>query len=178
MSDADIVEECFDSQPRLMLAPKRAGAKEYAAVFRGLIADGCVAYGAFRDGVLAAFCIVWPWPSLPIATMVIFLNRPTGTIYNPERSGLRHAIDAALAHIEALGVWSIYYVRADTERWRRSRVVRGIGRMGEYQLVPVERIASGSLSRYPPINDLVLGGLPVPGDAVLVQGLRPYDDDF
>jgi hypothetical protein len=177
-SDADLVEECYDSQPRLMLAEKRPGATRYAIVFRGLLASGCIAYGAFRDGVLVAFCVLWPWPGLPVATMVIFLSRPTGSIYNPERSGLRYAIDAALAHVEALGVWSIYYVRADSERWRRSRVTRGLGRHGEYRLVPVERIARGSLSRYPDINRLVLGGMPVPGDAVIVQGLRPYDDDF
>lgn len=178
MSDADIVEECFDSQPLLMLAPKRVGAKEYAAVFRGFIANGCIAYGAFRDGVLAAFCIVWPWPNLPTATMVIFLNRPTGTIYNPERSGLRHAVDATLAHIEALGYWSIYFARADNKKWTHSRIVRRLGRLGEYQLVPVERIARGKLSRHPDINRLVLGGTPVQGDAIIVQGLRPHGDDF
>lgn len=176
--DAEIVEECFDSQPRLMLAPKRMEPKQYGAAFRHLITNGCIAYGAFRNNILAAFCIVWPWPNLPVATMVIFLNRPTGAIYNPERSGLRYAIDAALAHVEAEGVWSIYYVRADNERWRRSRIIKRLGRLGEYRLVPAERIASGALSRHPDINRLVLGGMPVPCDAVLVQGLRPYDEDF
>lgn len=178
VSDADIVEECFDSQPRLMLAAKRIEPQQYGAAFRNLIMSGCVAYGAFRDDVLMAFCVVWPWPDLPVATMVIFLNRPTGGTYNPERSGLRYAIDAALEHIEALGCWSIYYIRADDRKWKRSRIVQGLGRLGEYQLVPAERIACGSWSRYPSINGLVLGGSPVPTDAVLVQGLRPYSEDF
>lgn len=177
-ADADLVEECYDSQPRLMLAPKRPGATRYSATFRSLLASGCVAFGAFRDGVLVAFSVAWPWPHLPVATLVIWVCRPTGTIYNPERSGLRHALDAALAHVEALGVWSTYYVRADKGAWTRSRVIRGLGRHAEYRHVPVERIARGDLSRYQDFNRLVLGGMPVPRDAVIVQGLRPHDDDF
>lgn len=177
-ADADIVEECFDSQPRLMLAAKRMEPGQYGANFRNLITSGCVAYGAFSDDVLMAFCIVWPWPDLPVATMVIFLSRPTGVVYNPERSGLRHAVDAALEHIENLGCWSIYFVRANNKKWKSSRILRGFGRFSEYRLVPVEQIACGSLSRYPSINGLVLGWAPVPTDAVIVQGLRPYAEDF
>jgi hypothetical protein len=178
LSDAQSVQECYDSQPLLMLAPKRADAPKYADVFHQLLASGCVAYGCFEDNRLLAFCVVWPWPDQPVATLVIFLNRPTGGIYNPERSGLRYAIDAALAHVEARGCWTIYYVRADAQRWKRSRIAKRLGRLGEYRIVPVERLSAGMLSKWPTINQRVLAGLPVPGDAIVVQGLRPYDEDF
>jgi len=178
LNDAQSVQDCYDSQPLLMLAPKRPDAQKYADTFRQLLASGCVAYGCFEADRLLAFCVVWPWVDQPAATLVIFLNRPTGGVYNPERSGLRYAIDAALAHVEARGCWAIYYVRADARRWKRSRIAKRLGRLGEYRIVPVERLSAGSLSQWQSINNRVLGGLPVPCNAIVVQGLRPYDEDF
>jgi hypothetical protein len=178
ISDADIVEECFDSQPRLMLAPKSLEPRQYAATFRNLIMSGCVAYGAFRDDVLAAFSIVWPWPNLPASTLVLTANRPNGMLFNPARSGFSAAQDAALAHMEAEGRTMLIYVRSANPKWTRDKTHKLSGRIGEYHVAPAERIAAGSLSRYDSINRFVLGSSPVHSDALLVTAIRPFADDF
>lgn len=176
--DADIVEECFDSQSRLMLAPKRLESGQYAATFRNLIMSGCVAYGAFRDDVLAAFSIVWPWPDLPASTLVLTANRPNGMLFNPARSGFSAAQDAALAHMEAEGRTMLIYVRSANPKWTRDKCLSLCGRIAEYHLAPAERIVAGSLSRYDSINRFVLGNSPIHSDGLLVTAIRPFTDNF
>lgn len=178
ISDADIVERCFDSQPRLMLAPKRLESRQYAATFRNLIMSGCIAYGAFRDDTLAAFSIIWPWPNLPASTLVLTANRPSGMLFNPVRSGFAAAQDAALAHMEAEGRTMLIYVRSANRKWTRDKTHKLSGRIGEYHVAPAERIAAGSLSRHDSINRFVLGNTPVASDAILVTAIRPFPDDF
>jgi hypothetical protein len=178
IADAQSVQDCYDSQPKLMLAPKTVGERPYAETFRALMQSGCIAYGAFKDDVLMAFCVVWPWPSQPTSTLVLFVNRPTGALFNPRTSGLQAAIDGALFHLEQLGYSALYFARAKSDRWKNSVVTRRIGRLGEYHAIPAEIIPSGGHSRYHDVNNYVLGRTPVRREAVLVLAVKPYDEDF
>ena len=178
LADAQDVQSCYDSQPKLMLSPKTKGEQPYAWTFQSLIQSGCIAYGAFKDGVLAAFCVVWPWPSQPTSTLVLFVNRPTGSAFNPRSSGLQAAIDGALFHLEQTGRSALYFARAKSDRWKNSVVTRRIGRLGEYHAIPAEIIPSGRLSKYPDINNYVLGRTPVRREAVLVLAVKPHEEDF
>lgn len=178
LADALEAQSCYDSQPKLMLAPKSENERPYAETFRALMGSRCIAYGAFKDGVLAAFCVVWPWPSQPTSTLVLFVNRPTGSMFNPRASGLQAAIDACLFHLERLGHSALYFARARSDRWKNSVVTRRIGRLGEYHALPAEIIPAGALSRYPDVNNYVLGRTPVRREAVLVLAVKPHDEDF
>lgn len=178
ISDAEIVQDCYDSQPKLMLTPKTAGDKPYADTFRELIQSGCVSFGAFKEESLSAFCVVYPWQIQPTATLVLFCNRPTGGPFNPGLTGLRDAIDATLLFLEQNGYSSLYFVRAKSDKWRNSLMRRTMGRLGQYHSIPVETITKGNLSRFDMINGAVLGMRRVISDAVVINAVKPYEHDF
>lgn len=176
--DAADVQKCYDSQPRLMLVEKRPTDPPYASVFREHMISGCQSFGAFDEHGLAAFCTVWKWPELPICTLVLFVARKGPATFNPEASGLAAAVDAALDAMEALGAPTAYFVRAESTKWRNSRVTTKFGKFGASYATPVERIPAGALSKHAAINQLVLSGKPVPRDAVLVSVMRRPESDF
>lgn len=180
VADALAVQACYDSQPRLMLAQKSEMEAAYSGVFCGLLASGCAAFGAHdaASNDLRAFCIVWKWPDLPIGTLVLFANKPDGKPFNPQRTGLAQAVDAALDHLCELGAPTVYFIRAESSKWKNSTVTRRFGKLGASLAAPVEHIKAGSLSRSEGINACVLGGKPPRVDSVLVCVTRAADGDF
>lgn len=178
ISDAEIVEECFNSQPRLMLRDKTNDESAYAGVFRSHLLTGCVSYGAFSGEELRAFCTVWQWSGFPIGSLVLFVNKPDGSLFNPERTGLACAVDAALDHLAAIGVPTVYFVRAESTKWRNSRITKNFGLFGLSFSKDVERIKSGQLSKHEAINTFVLNNQPPKADAILVCVTRPPLGDF
>jgi len=178
IADSREVQACYDSQPKLMLIEKSPDEAPYAGVFEQLLLTGCVAFGAYANDELRAFVVFWPWPSLPASTLVLMVNRPDGMIYNPERSGLQAALDAGIASMEAEGRSSIYFARAAGGRWKNSTIKRRLGRLSEYHFLAVERVEGGKLARFPAFNQLILGGRPLRGDAIIGHALAPQVGDF
>lgn len=178
LADAAAVQVVYDSQPRVMLREKEPSEVAYEGVFRNHLLSGCISYGAFLGAELLAFCTVWPWPGLPIGTLVLFVNKPNGAVFNPEKTGLAAAVDAALDHLAADGVPTVYFVRAQSKKWKNSRVTRNFGTFGESFSRDVEYINAGSLSKNAGINAYVLGNSPPKADAVLVCVMRKPLGDF
>jgi len=176
--DAEDVQVCFDSQPKVMMEIKRHDRQPYADTFLSLIKSGCVAFGAWEDGDLKAFSIVWRWQSMPTATIVMSCNKPTGGLYNPIKSGLQASLDACLLQMEGEGCRVFYYVRSSGKAWRSSTAKRNHGRFGQYSFTAAEHISKGDMSRYPTFNQMILGGQPVSADAVIVAAIAPMDQDF
>jgi hypothetical protein len=176
--DAASVQSVYDSQPKLMLAPKRAGEPPYASTFTQLLASGCVAYGAFAADQLTAFVVVWPWPDLPVSSLVLFCSRPDGMVYNPSRTGLAQAMDACLHTLEAEQRFTLYFVRSSGGRWRHSVVRRRFGRFGQYDARPVEVLSAGQRSKFPGINARLLNGAAMRADCAIIVATAPTDQDF
>lgn len=176
--DAEAVQGCFDSQPKLMMTIKNPGREPYARTFRSLLASGCVSYGLRADDEIRAFCVVWPWPSMPASTIVLACNRPIGQIYNPQRSGLQATLDACLRAMESEGRRIAFFVRSTGRAWKGGTAQKGTGRLAEYFCTVAERIPAGRLSRYSDYNRYVLGNHPVPSDAVVVVAAAPMDPDL
>lgn len=178
IADFQDVQDCYDSQPKLMLVEKSPDEPPYAGTFQNLLLSGCVSFGAFDGHELKAFSVFWPWPTLPASTLVLAVNRPDGAIYNPERSGLQAVLDAGLAHMEADGRVSVYFARSGARRWKHSVIRKRLGRLSEYHASAVEHIAAGQLSKYQDFNRFVLGSHAVRGDAVMVHAVAPQVGDF
>lgn len=178
LADAQAVQACYDSQPKLMLIEKGENDPPYADIFNHLLRSGCIAFGVYDSQELKAFSVFWPWPHMPAATLVLAVNRPDGALYNPQRSGLQAALDAGLAHLESEGRSSVYFVRSAAKRWKHSVIRNRLGRLGEYHSVAIEKIPAGALSRFNDFNRLILGGRPVRGDAILVHSVVPQNGDF
>jgi len=176
--DAEAVKDCFDSQPKVMLETKRLDREPYDMTFKNLIRSGCTAYGMVNDGVVQAFSIVWPWPSMPASTIVMACNRPDGKIYNPKRTGLSASLDACLIEMEQQERRISYYVRSSGKAWKNSTAHKGHGRFGEYQCTAAEHISQGCASRYSDFNKFILGGRPVSSDAVIIVATAPMNRDF
>lgn len=176
--DALAVQDCFDSQPKVMMKAKESSREPYADTFSDLIYSGCIAYGAWNGGVLQAFLIMWPWPTLPASTVVMGCNRPTGQKYNPIRSGLTASFDACIAHMEADGRRIIYFVRSSGKAWKNSTITKGLGKFSHYHCTAVEHIKAGALSKYSDFNQLILGYRPVSSNAVIVAAVAPMTQDF
>lgn len=176
--DAAAVQDVYDSQPKLMLVKKRLDAPPYAGTFRSLLSSGCYAYGAFKDDKLQAFTVFFAWPWLPATTLVLACNRPTGTIYNPVKSGLQIVTDAALAHAEKDSRYMLFFVRAAKEKWSHETIVSPkLGRFNEYRSTVAEHIAAGNKSKFEAINQMVLGNRPVSADAFLICAVAPWGND-
>lgn len=177
-SHAEAVQDCFDSQPKVMMTTKKPGREPYAQTFCNLIESGCVAYGLFDGDVIQAFCVVWPWPTLPASTLVMACNRPDGKIYNPQRSGFSATLDACLGDMERDGRRIAYYVRSSGRAWKNSTAQKGHGRFGEYHCTAAEHIPIGCVSKYSDFNRFVLGNMPVSSDAVVIAAVAPMAGDF
>ena len=175
---AALVQSCFDSQPKVMLEKKKVGREPYSETFLNLVESGCTSYGVFNNDVLQAFCIVWPWPSIPASTMVMACNRPDGKIYNPQRSGFSTTLEACLLEMERGDRRITYYVRSSGRAWKNSTAQKGHGRFGEYQCTAAEHIKQGQMSKYSDFNRYILGSRPVSADAVVVAAIAPMDRDF
>ena len=178
LADAEDVQRVYDSQPRIMLRDKEPDEPAYAGVFRSHLLTGCISYGAFSGEELRAFCTVWQWPGLPIGTLVLFVNMPAGSVFNPERTGLAAAVDAATDHLAKNGAPTVYFIRANSKKWKNSRVTRNFGVFGASFSRDVEYIAAGNLSKNEGINMYVLGNNPPKADAVLVCVMRKPLGDF
>lgn len=178
VADSQSVQDCYDSQPKLMLVEKPPNEAPYANTFQHLLFAGCVSFGAFDGLQLKAFSTFWPWLTLPASTLVLAVNRPDGMLYNPERSGLQAVLNAGLAHMEADGRSSVYFARSGAKRWKHSLIKQRLGRLGEYHASSVERILAGQVSHYADFNRFVLGNRPVRGDAVMVHAVAPQTGDF
>jgi hypothetical protein len=178
IADSQSVQDCYDSQPKLMLVEKSPNEAPYASTFQHLLFAGCVSFGAFDGHELKAFATFWPWPTLPASTLVLAVNRPDGMLYNPERSGLQAVLNAGLSHMEADGRTSVYFARSGARRWKHSLIKQRLGRLGEYHASAVERIPAGQGSRFEDFNRFVLGGRSVRGDAVMVHAVAPQVGDF
>ena len=178
LSDAQSVEDCYDSQPKLMLIEKNEGDPPYSSIFNHLLNSGCIAFGTFDGDTLKAFAILWPWPTLPASTLVLIVNRPDGMTYNPERTGLRSALDAALKCMEMQGRTSVYFARSAARQWKNSTIKKRLGRLSEYHTIAAERILANRPSCFPDFNRFILGGRPVRGDAIIVHALAPQSGDF
>jgi len=178
IADSQDVQDCYDSQPKLMLVEKSSDEPPYAGTFQNLLFSGCVSFGAFDGATLKAFCVLWPWPNLPASTIVLAVNRPDGAIYNPERTGFRAALDAGLAHVEADARTSVYFARSAKRQWNNRATTRRLGRLAEYQARPVETIAGGCLSRFQDFNRFILGGRAIRSDAVIIHATAPHIGEF
>jgi hypothetical protein len=176
--DCDVVQDCYDSQPRIMLAAKNRNAPAYARTFNQLLGTGCIAYGTFVAGRLSAFVILWPWPDLPASTLVLFCSRPDGKIFNPERTGLRHAMDAALAHAEQSGRNTLYFIRARSSKWLNSKILNRFGRFSEYRASPIQTLPPGGVSGFSGINSRVLNNMPASAAGVVIVAVSPSATDF
>jgi hypothetical protein len=176
--DALAVQDCFDSQPKVMMALKKPGRAPYADTFKTLLSSGCVAYAQWDGEQVRSFTIVWPWPTAPCCTIVMACNRPTGRAYNPIRSGLQASLDACLLHVEGNGVKVFYYVRSSGKSWKNSTATKNQGRFGDYTFTAAEYISEGSMSKYYDFNNFILGNTPVPSNAVIIAALAPTIDDF
>jgi hypothetical protein len=137
-----------------------------------------VAYGAFDGDVVQAFCVVWPWPTLPASTLVMACNRPDGKIYNPQRSGFSATLDACIRHMERDGRRIAYYVRSSGRAWKNSTAQRGLGIFEKYRCTVAEHIPIGCVSKHSDFNRFVLGNIPVSSDAVVIAAVAPMDGDF
>lgn len=178
LSDAVDVQAVYDSQPRIMLRDKDVNEPAYAGVFRAHLLSGCVAYGAFEGAELRAFCTVWQWPGFPIATLVVCANKPDGAAFNPSRTGLSAAVNAAFDKLVEDGVPTMYFVRSTKKRWKNSTMSKNFGAFGDSFARAVEYIPAGSPSKHEAINAFVLGSGPPKADAVLVSLTRKPLGDF
>lgn len=172
-ADAAAVQSCFDSQDKIMLHPKQDRHAGYGSSFLGLLRSGCRAFGAFAGDELRAFSVVFRWPDLPIATLLLMQNRPTTGPYNASKSGLRQAMDASLHHLEAAGCTTFFWIRADDPKFSHANICRGQGRLAEYHTCVVERVKAGQVSKLGGIAGMVMGGLPAIRDVVVLQGMVP-----
>jgi hypothetical protein len=178
LADALAVQGCYDSQPLIMLTTKIPDAPPYAQTYSHLLSTGCLAFGSFINEQMTAFVVVWPWPDLPASTLVLFCSRPDGKIFNPERTGLRAAMDATLRSLETRGYRTLYFVRSSGGRWKHSTILKRFGRFAEYSASPIEQLQAGQRSRFAGVNQRVLGGSSVRAQAAVIVAVAPAAEDF
>ena len=175
--DAAEVESVYDSQPKLMLIPKAPGALPYGKTFVSLLNSGCYAYGSFLGNHLQAFAVFYPWPHLPATTLVLATNRPTGSIYNPQQSGLTAVFDAGLLHAETDARCMLFTVRSAAKKWNHNTMVSPkLGRFYDYRSTVAERLPKGQQSKFASINQLVLNSRPVLTDSFLICAIAPWSE--
>ncbi len=178
LADAQAVQDVYDSQPKLMLVKKRSDAPPYADTFKSLLSSGCYAYGAFSGEELRAFAVFYFWPWLPATTLVLACCRPTGGIYNPEKSGIAAVFNAGLAYAEADSRYMLFTVRSAQRKWSHDTMVsEKMGRFFEYRSTVAERIPAGGQSKFDLINQLVLNARPVSSDVFLICAIAPWGND-
>jgi len=163
----------FRSRTKLMLRPKNARQRALPERFRAMLARGCEAHGAFRDGELQAFCIFSPWTDQPTSTLVLMQSRPVPGPVDLARSGLAACLDSALASLEERGYTHTVFRRSTDAKWRPKRILHNAGRLGEYRFAVAETIAAGGVSKWERINRSVLDGKAVDHDTAIVIGGRP-----
>lgn len=175
-NDAASVQSVFDSQPLVMLSPKLADANPFAQIFSQDLSSGCLCFGTFdKQDQLVAFATFWPWPDAPLSTLAMICNRPTGSVFSGQLSGLGPALDAALGWLESHGYTGFYAVRANHPRWKNSIVQARLGRISQYHFNVAEVIPQHALSRHKLINQRVLGNRPMRTDALLLLVTAPNE---
>lgn len=79
--------------------------------------ERCRVFGHFHDDKLISFLSVISWKSLPYYTMSNYFVRPGSIRYfSIKNSGIPELFETSVTHMEKLGYYTFYYVRAD-ERW-------------------------------------------------------------